>query len=116
MKMKLSLLIVIAIVITSCNSTKKAFTKSGNNQDDAIQTAFLDFSTIRKLYKKDSVFSVDIKGLVNNTDLMVVGIRKSNRKLLLTIGAKAGSTGKLPSRYFEKDGVIKIPDFIIDDA
>jgi hypothetical protein len=148
MKMKFTLLIVIAIVATNCNSAKKAFVKSGDSQDDAIQISILDFSTVHKLYKKDSVFSVDIKGLVSNKDLMVVGIRKNNRKLLVTKDAKAGSTGKLPSRYFEKDGklffwwddnypltedalaifnkfnllqddkngAIKIPDFIIDDA
>lgn len=147
-KRKFILLILITTIIEGCSTAKKAFVKSGDSLDDAIQTAILNFSTIRKLYKKDSVFSVGISELVNNKDLIVVGVRKNNRKLLLTKDAKVGSKGKLPSRYIEKDGklffwwddnypltedalaifnkynllqddkdgAIKIADFIIDDA
>jgi hypothetical protein len=147
-KMKFILIAVVTIITSSCNSAKKTFVTSGNSQDDAIRTAILDFATIRKLYKEDSVFSVGVNELVNNKDFIVIGVRKNNRKLLLTKDTKVGSTGKLPSRYFEKDGklffwwddsysltedalavfnkynllqddkngAIKIPDFIIDDA
>lgn len=94
----------IAIIFGGCASVKNTFVKSGNNQDDAIQTAISDFSKTRKLFKKDAVFSVEIVGLSNNDNLMIVRIGKNNRKLLITKDAKIGSTGKLPSRYFEKEG------------
>lgn len=147
-KKKLAILIITTILIGSCNPVKKSFVKSGNSQDDAIQIAILDFSNTDKLLKRDSVFSIEIVGLPNNKDVMVVNIGKNNRKLLLTSDAKIGSIGKLPSRYFEKEGrlffwwddgyplteetlatfnkyhllqddkngTIKIPDFIITDA
>jgi hypothetical protein len=96
-------LLVLTIILGSCYSAK-TFVESGNSQDDAVRIAISDFSTIRKLYKKDSVFSVDIKGLINNKDLMVVNVGKNGGKLLLTKDANPGSIGKLPSRYIEKDG------------
>jgi hypothetical protein len=103
-KGKSKLIILLAVFIYGCYVPKAAFVKSGNNQEDAIQMAILDFSTISKLYKRDSVFSVEIHGLVNNVDLLIVNVGKNNKKLLVTKDAIVGSTGKLPSRCFEKDG------------
>ena len=98
------LLAVLTMFFGSCVSVKNAFVKSGNNQDDAIQIAILDFSKTGKLFKKDSVFSVDINGLINYKDLMVVRVGKNITKLILTKDAKIGSKGKLPSRYILKNG------------
>lgn len=92
------------MIFEGCTSVKNTFAKSGNYQDDAIQIAILDFSKTRKLFKKDAVFSVELVGLSKNDNVMIVRIGKNNRKLLLTKDTKIGSTGKLPARYFEKEG------------
>jgi hypothetical protein len=103
-KWNIIILIAIAVFFESCNSSKSAFVKSGDSQDDAIRIAIIDFAKNRKLFEKDSVFSVELIGIANNDELMVVRIGKNNRKLLLTKDTKIGSKGKLPSRHFEKDG------------
>lgn len=95
---------VIAMIFEGCTSVKNTFAKSGNDQDDAIQIAILDFSKTPKLLKNDAVFSVELVGLSTNNNIMVVRIGKNNRKLLLTKDTKIGSKGKLPSRYVEKEG------------
>jgi hypothetical protein len=103
MKKNIFILVVISVVVVSCGSLKKTLNQS-SNENDPIQIAILDFSKTSKLYKKDSVFSVEMFGLSNNKDVIVVNIGKNITKLLLTKDAKVGSKGKLPSHYIEKDG------------
>jgi hypothetical protein len=103
-KARIVLLMAMMVDIWGCTATKMTYVRRGDIYEDAIQIAISDFSTISKLYKNDSVFSVGISGLINYENIIVVGVRKNNRKLLLTNDAIVGSTKKLPSRYIEKDG------------
>jgi len=98
------ILLPLTFFFESCTSVKKAFVRSGNNLDDAIQIAISDFSKTRKLFKKDSVFFVDVMGLKNYNELIVVSVGNNISKLLVTKEAQIGSKGKLPSRYIEKGG------------
>lgn len=77
--------------------------QAGDEIDVVIHTALLDFSNNRRLYKKDSVFSIWIYQKDDNEDLLVVSIGRDYSKLLLTDSSKVGSKGKLPSRFIEKD-------------
>ncbi len=95
--------VTILLAIVSCSTPKRALTQS-SSENDPIKNAIIDFSNTGKLYKKDSVFSVEMLGLSNDKNVIAVRIGKNNRKLLLTKDAKVGSKGKLPSRYIEKDG------------
>jgi starvation-inducible outer membrane lipoprotein len=137
--------ILILLFLEGCVSFKKELVQKGN-QADAIQNAILDFSNTTRLYKKDTVFSVQTEEI--GGEVLVVSIGKNNMKMLLTESTKVGSIGKLPSRYVEingklfywwdndyilsedaiavfhkynllqddEGGIIKFPDFIIDDA
>jgi hypothetical protein len=88
----------------NCTSAKKVFVRTGNNQDDAIQIAILDFSRTPKLFKKDSVFFVYVARLKNYNEILIVSVGNNISKLLVTKEAQIGSKGKLPSRYIEKQG------------
>lgn len=102
-KITLILLFPLFLALASCCLSKKGFEVS-KNPNDAIHIAIADFSNNSKLYKKDSIFSVELLGLTNHNDLIVVRIGKNNRKMLLTSEVSVGSKGKLASEYLEKDG------------
>ncbi len=99
----LALWIVLFFSIGGCHSGRN-ITVSGSGQDGAIEAVIMDFSKIRRLYKTDSVFSIQVKHLRNNNNILVVSIIRKGGKLLLKKDYKAGTKGKLPSRYAVKDG------------
>ncbi len=119
--MKKSILIIVVVLI-SCASSKKDFTKMGG-LDEAIQNAILDFSKKSRLYKKNSVFTVWAQDTLYRMVLdksnenkykwvegdlyeqtIAVSITASYNKILMTDSTKVGSIGKFPSRYIERDG------------
>ncbi len=158
--------LIIFVLISGCISLNNQLVRTGS-QPEIIKNAILDFSTTCKLYKKGSVFLVSFydtvykmtlkklddrnyKWIPNDfyEDICAVGIGANYNRFLLTKEAKVGSKGKLPTRFFEKDGklfywwdndyplteetlsvfhkynllqddengMITIPDFVIDDA
>lgn len=97
------ILVAASVIVVSCGAQKNLLKQSGS-ENDPILNAISDFSKTTKLYKKDSVFSVEMLGLSNNKDVIAVRIGKNGRKILLTKDANIGTKGKVPSRYIEKDG------------
>ena len=93
---------VVFVLFVNCRSQKELMTEA-TDQDDAIQIAISDFSKMRRLYKKDSVFSVGMSVLTGKHKLLVVRVGKNNHKLLVTAETKIGVKGKLPSRFIEKE-------------
>jgi hypothetical protein len=127
----LILLAILAIVsFIGCKSSHITLINSGENMKDAvILNAILDFSNSCKLYKQDSIFSIDFEDSVftlaldremsrwykgkYHDDLVLVGISAHRiptdcegccDKFLYTAQTTVGSKGKLPSRYIEQDG------------
>lgn len=98
----IALWVVLVFIIRSCQSSKN-ITVTGSGKDGAIQTVITNFSKIHRLYKPDSVFSLRIKKIPNNNDVLVVNIIRAGGKLLFRKDYTVGTRGKLPSRYFEKD-------------
>lgn len=103
MKKVISIFIIIPVIFLSCSSLKKGL-ELNNDENEPIEVAIQDFTKSSKLFKKDSVFSVELLGLINNKEVIVVRIGRNVTKLLLTKDATVGSLGKLPSRFIEKDG------------
>lgn len=84
----------------------KSFKKVSSPADDkvgVIEIAISDFSQNRKLLKKDSRFEISKREAVNNKNIIIVDISTGD-KMLLTAETKAGSKGKMASRYIEKNG------------
>ncbi len=100
---RLVLWIVLFFIIEGCHSGRN-ITVPGSGQDRAIEAVILNFSKISRLYKTDSIFSIRAEHLPNNNDILVVSIIRAGGKLLLKKDYKAGTKGKLPSRYVVKDG------------
>lgn len=99
----LIILVVFSILFENCGLSKKGLGQI-EDENDPIEIAIKDFSSNCKLYKRGTVFSVGIYNLKEYKDLLVVRIGKNRRKMLLKSDVTVGSKGKLPSRYFEKDG------------
>lgn len=78
MKKSVFILVAVLVVFGSCSSSKKV-SRENSTQNDPIQMAILDFSKTSKLCKKDSVFSVEMLGLSNNKDVIVVRIGKNKK-------------------------------------
>ena len=97
------ILIAILLFFENCGSFKRELIRIGD-EENAIKNAILDFTNTSRLYKKSTVFSVSVFVLNNNEELLVVRIGKNNTKMLLTASTKAGSKGKIPSRYIEQEG------------
>jgi hypothetical protein len=132
MKTGLSIISTILVIVsfTGCKSSHITLISSGENMKDvAIRNAISDFSTSCKLYKKDSIFSVDFEDSVftlaldreksrwykekYHDDLVLAGITAHRistdcegccDKFLYTAQTTVGSKGKLPLRYIEQDG------------
>jgi hypothetical protein len=132
MKTRLSIVSTILIIVSflGCKSSHITLINSSENMKDmAILNAILDFSNSCKLYKQDSIFSVDFEDSVftlaldgkmsywykdkYHDDLVLVGISAHRistdceeccDKFLYTAQTTVGSKGKLPSRYIEQDG------------
>jgi hypothetical protein len=92
----------LALTPNSCQNTKNIVAKK-QSSIDAIEIALADFPINKRLYKKDSVFSIQLVGLRNNENIIVVRISKNSSKLLFNKSATVGSRGKLPSRFVERD-------------
>ena len=104
MKVAYRLLIITIVIIESCSSFKPQL-KSNGDKETIINNAIIDFSKTKKLYKRDTVFSVKVLELTNNNDILVVRIIKNNTKVLITDDITVGSKGgKVPTRYIEKEG------------
>ena len=102
MKIKKVLTVLMAIFFfESCASFKNELVQTGG-RTEAIKNAILDFSNMNKLYKRDTVFSVQTEEMSN--EVLIVSIGKNNMKILLNEDIKIGSKGMLPSKYFEKEG------------
>src|SRR5690554_3906913 len=123
MKTNFLFLVTTFFLIQGCASIKSELIQKGGS-NEAIQNAIKDFSNSKsRLYKKNSVFFISYYDTLNRMKLekiddsnakwiegepykeivaVSLGINPSN--LLLTEKIKIGSKGKLPSRYFEKDG------------
>ena len=118
-----SLLLIILICLEACVSLKSEIKHAGG-QDEAIHNAILDISNTNKFYKKYSAFSVWFydtlyKPVLEKRDdrnyawidgepydgLIAVRISgESGYQFVLTLKAKVGSIGILPSRFIEKNG------------
>ena len=120
------ILLLITLLLCGCVSLKKEMTQTGENmQAVAIHNAIMDFSKSCKLYKNDSVFSVNFNDSVFNEAVLVrdnegtmqwkrgslyrgivsVEISASPEyKFLITSNTKVGSKGYLPSRHIIKEG------------
>ena len=99
---KILLFFVVLSTLISCIAYKNTLQKSSIDIDP-IQIAISDFSKTSRLFNKDTVFFVEMLGLTNEKNVIVVRIGSNASKLLLTKDALIGSIGKLPSRYVEKD-------------
>jgi len=97
--------IPIFILLDSCVSYKANLIQIGD-KNDAIMNAIIDFSNTSSLYKRSTVFLVNTTNL--NEDLFAISIGSNNIKILLTADTKIGSKGRVPSRYFEKEGKLFI--------
>jgi hypothetical protein len=126
MKAPNKILLLIILLLCGCASLKKEMTQTGESmQAVAIHNAILDFSNSCKLYKNDSVFSVNFNDSVFNeavlirdnegamhwkrgslySSLVSVEISASPEyKFLITSNTKVGYKGHLPSRHIIKDG------------
>jgi hypothetical protein len=89
------------ILWNACSPFKDNLIQSGD-KNDAIKNAILDFSNTSRLYKKSTVFYVQVINL--NKDKLGISISKSGVKILLTAKTKVGSKGYAPSQYIEKKG------------
>jgi len=144
-KICLFLITAILVLCGGCASFKKELIRSGS-QNEAIQNAILDFSNTSRLYKIDVVFSVQTgyKGKKvlsvsigkNNMKMLLTENTKVGSKSTLP-SRFVEKEGKLfywwdndyplteealavLHKYNllqdDKDGTIKFPDFVIDDA
>lgn len=126
MKTQNVIFLLTILLLFGCASEKKGMTQTGENlQAVAIHNAILDFSQSCKLYKNDSVFSVNFTDSVFNEAVLIqddertmrwqrgtlyngvvsVGISASPEyKFLFTANTKVGYKGHLPSRHIIKDG------------
>jgi len=132
MKTKGTILLLTILLLFGCSSVKNGIIQTRENlQETAICNAILDFSQSCKLYKNDSVFSVNFtdsvfgKAVLVQVDensykdrrthewkrgslcngLVAVGILAyPEYKFLFTANTKVGQKGHLPSRYIIKDG------------
>jgi len=103
--MKFFLAVFILINMTSCKSSRMVANSKNGEVENAIETAIMNFSKIKKLYKNDSVFSVSLYNMPENENLVVVEIARNNTKLLLTKDIKVGKkVSKFPTKYLEKEG------------
>lgn len=98
---KILLFFVVLSTLISCIAYKNTLQKS-SIVNDPIQIAISDFSKTSRLFKKDIVFFVEMLGLTNEKNVIVVRIGSNASKLLLTKDALIGSIGKLPSRMLKK--------------
>jgi len=104
MKIIFRILIGTIVVLASCSSFKGELKKT-SDKEAIIDNAIVDFMGTKKLYKKDTIFSIKVLELTDNNEILVVRISKNNMKILMTKDIKIGSkTNKIPTRYFEKDG------------
>jgi len=98
--------IFFAIAYCSCSTSKTAM-QQGEKPKNVIQIAIEDFSTRCRLAKEDSIFGVTLWNLPKDgrfKDFVVVSIMRYNEKVILGPEAIIGSTGKVESRIYEKDG------------
>lgn len=99
------LAVFISISMTCCKSSRMVTNSKNGEVENAIETAIMNFSKIKKLHKNDSVFSVSLYNMPENVDLVVVEIVRNNTKLLLAKDIIVGNKGsKFPTKYLEKEG------------
>ena len=69
----------------------------------AVKNAIIDFSSTSRFFNADNVFRVSVRA--NEIEgVFVVGIMKSNTKILFSAEDTIGSTSNIPSRFIEVDG------------
>jgi len=101
---RLSLLTYFIIsFLGGCKPIQKV-TSSNEELSDPIQIAIKDFIRVSNIYKKSQVFYINKRNAVNNENVLIISITKNFTKLLSTALTTVGSTGKMPSRFVEKDG------------
>lgn len=113
--------LLLLFLILNCDLIKSQNIQR-NFRQEAIQKAILDFSSIGRFYKDDSIFSVSFQDTIYKmvlkktagnvkwerstlyTGMAVVTIIAYHNQFLLTNEIKVGTSGKLPSCYIEKNG------------
>jgi len=96
----LSVLIVLSLI--SCNAYKEELKVNGY-ESEAIHNAILDFSNKSPLFRKDTIFSVNVIKTFDSTKY-VIGIIGDDMKILVndSIRAMIGLKVKtIPTRYLE---------------
>jgi hypothetical protein len=124
MKFQIYVPLVATLLLWNCSTFKQHLAHSGG-PNEAIMNAILDYSKTSKSFKTDSAFNVSYidtvcrmvlrkvddvnykweRGTVQE-GLQAVSISSNLNRFLITPTTFIGSTGKLPSRYFESDGKI----------
>ncbi|SDG28141.1 hypothetical protein [Chitinophaga filiformis] len=102
MRKNISFVLFLSLFSVGCSSSRKSLSQP--LKGDSIQIAIGEFSEKCKLYKQSSTFYVKLLSPKKYSDMVVVSNVKSGTKMLLKPDATIGSKGKLPFRYFEKDG------------
>ncbi|MEZ4829530.1 MAG: hypothetical protein R3C61_25085 [Bacteroidia bacterium] len=82
---------VLLILFVGCASFKKGLFQTGG-PNEMMQNAILDFSNATKLYKKGTVFSVNVMEIVDK-DPIVVRIGFNTMNLLVTAETIVGNKG-----------------------
>jgi len=116
MSKNISFVLFLSLFSVGCSSSRKSLSQplKGN----PIQIAIGEFSEKCKLYKQSSTFYVKLLNPKEYSDMVVVSIVKSGTKMLLKPDATIGSKGKLPFRYYEKDGKLffwKDEDYVLTE-
>ena len=89
-------------MLTGCSTYKKQLLKTGGISS-AVKNAIIDFSSTSRFFNADNVFRVSVRA--NEIEgVFVVGIMKSNTKILFSAEDTIGSTSNIPSRFIEVDG------------
>ena len=102
MKLNHFLLIIVALLLECCSSSKDIMVAKGD-QNDAVQNAISDYLHTENLSKKDSAFSISIGNINDKTiGVTILGL---SRKLLPTAKDKVGTNNPgFPTRYLEREG------------
>ncbi|MFN8357190.1 MAG: hypothetical protein U0Y10_22230 [Spirosomataceae bacterium] len=103
MKLKLVFLVLTALIIYSCKTSKKLSLSRGE-VNDAIQDAIADFLRTKKiLAKQDSVFSIYVENI--NDDVLGIGISGERDKIALFTKNEIDYDYRLfPTRIYEQNG------------
>ncbi|WP_431160691.1 hypothetical protein [Flagellimonas beolgyonensis] len=116
-------IVMIVVLLQSCIASKNDSAKA-IGIDEAIQNSIEDFSSLNRLYKKDSVFEVtyidtlyniyvenkgggnfeSVRGNKKYEDYCVLSISANYNKMFYKSESNINDTYELPSRYLEKDG------------